>query len=254
MNMDVCKEKMFRQKTFDKIIDMVKNNEITIKESIAKLNQLDELSNIDYRSQSNRIVNKLSLTYNDISFSDSPEEILLEKEKRAERMAFACIVRSELTSQEYKLLLDSTKMSQREIGEKLGIDHKTVVYRLNKIRKKVIDSIRDKFKQDPDNYSQLFNQIPTLHTPKRPMGMGQPYEAEMKLPLGLRWQGAYGNERNWKKEECKIPEYIKPSKIDSICNICEQRCTRKESFPPYSNPLPQWKRDIINRIIAENTI
>lgn len=248
--------KLYNQNTLDYIIEKSKKN-ITPEEQeniIKKLNAMAAYENSYQKTKQNKIFNRLSLTYNDISFSDSPEEILLEKEKRAEKMAFACIVRSELTGKEYKLLLGSTKMSQREIAERLCISQPAVIKQLNKIRKKVIDSIRDKFKQDPENYSQLFNQIPTLHTPKQPIGMGQPYEAEMRLPLDMSWQGMYGRVIQMKKEECKIPEYFKSSKIDSICNICKQKCTRKESFPPYSNPLPQWKRDIINRIIAENTI
>lgn len=186
----------------------------------------------------------------DIDYN-SPEEVLIRKEKQQEAEEIYKIIRVALSDYEYFILNESTYRSTEAIGESLAIPQKTLWRMLQKIKEKVIAAMGTKV----EAYKETFQEPQSIATPNAPVSMGCPYEMEMKLPLDMTWQGKYGSIRNKKKTQvCRIPEYLAGCNgAGVICTICEEKCTRKECFPKIPE-LPEEKKAVIMAIIDANTV
>lgn len=200
-----------------------------------------------------KITRKYINNYNvddDIDYN-SPEEVLIRKEKQQEAEEIYKIIRIALSDYEYFILNESTYKSLRDIGESLALSEQYLSKYLKKIKEKVIAAMGTK----AEAYKETFQEPQSVATPNAPASMGYPYEMEMKLPLDMTWQGKYGSIRNKKKTQvCRIPEYLAGCNgAGVICTICEEKCTRKECFPKLPE-LPEEKKAVIMAIIDANTV
>ena len=243
---------MFSIKLFDNIVNAAKNELISAEDASEMLERLAKYDESRFRDKDRQILRRYSNNYGvdyEIDYN-SPEEVLIQKEKQKEAEEVYKIIRVALSDYEYFILNESTYKSTYDIGKALALDHSTVLRKLQKIKAKVIAAMGDK----AEIYKETFQEPQKISSPSDPISLGQPYEAEMKLPKGMSWQGKYGTDRQWKKDlKCRIPEYLEGCGGISICTICEEKCSRKECFPKQPE-LSEEKKAIIMAIIDKNTI
>lgn len=248
----VQREKVFSIKLFDNIVNAAKDGRISAEDATAMLERLAKYDESRFKDKDYQIVRRYSNNYGvdyEIDYN-SPEEILIKKEKQKEAEEVYKIIRVALSDYEYFILNESTYKSLRDIGESLALSEPYLVKYLKKIRAKVIAAMGDK----AETYKLTFQEPQSVNTPGNPPAAGFPYEQEMKLPFGLSWQGKYGTDRQWKKDQkCHIPEYLAGCGSVSICTICEEKCSRKECFPKQPE-LSDEKKAIIMAIIDKNTV
>ena len=248
----VQREKVFSIKLFDNIVNAAKDGRISADDATAMLERLAKYDESRFKDKDHQIVRRYSNNYGidyEIDYN-SPEEILIKKEKQKEAEEVYKIIRVALSDYEYFILNESTYKSLRDIGESLALSEPYLVKYLKKIRAKVIAAMGDK----AETYKLTFQEPQSVNTPGNPPAAGFPYEQEMKLPFGLSWQGKYGTDRQWKKDQkCHIPEYLAGCSSVSICTICEEKCSRKECFPKQPE-LSDEKKAIIMAIIDKNTV
>lgn len=248
----VQREKVFSIKLFDNIVNAAKDGRISAEDATAMLERLAKYDESRFKDKDHQIVRRYSNNYGvdyEIDYN-SPEEILIKKEKQKEAEEVYKIIRVALSDYEYFILNESTYKSTHEIGEALALDHSTIIRKLQKIKTKVIAAMGDK----AETYKLTFQEPQSVNTPGNPPAAGFPYEQEMKLPFGLSWQGKYGTDRQWKKDQkCHIPEYLAGCGGVAICTICEEKCSRKECFPKQPE-LSDEKKAIIMAIIDKNTV
>ena len=246
----VQREKVFSIKLFDNIVNAAKNELISAEDATAMLERLAKYDESRFKDKDHQIVRRYSNNYGvdyEIDYN-SPEEILIKKEKQKEAEEVYKIIRVALSDYEYFILNESTYKSQESIGQALALSQQEISKKLQKIKTKVIAAMGDK----AETYKLTFQEPQSVNTPGNPPAAGFPYEQEMKLPFGLSWQGKYGTDRQWKKDQkCHIPEYLAGS--GSICTICEEKCSRKECFPKQPE-LSDEKKAIIMAIIDKNTV
>lgn len=250
--LSVQREKVFSIKLFDNIVNAAKDGRISAEDATAMLERLEKYQTSTWEHDDFRLIrryaNNLGL-YNEIDYN-SPEEVVIQKEKQREAEEVYKIIRVALSDYEYFILNESTYKSLDSIGEALAIPKTTLWEKLQKIKAKVIAAMGDK----AETYKITFQEPQSINTPNDPPSMGFPYEQEMKLPRGMSWQGKYGTETTWKKNQhCNIPEYLAGSGSVSICTICEEKCSRKECFPKQPE-LSKEKQAVIMAIIDKNTI
>lgn len=217
---------------------------------------LERLAKYDesrFADNDSKITRRYINNYNvgdDIDYN-SPEEVLIRKEKQQEAEEIYKIIRVALSDYEYFILNESTYRSLRDIGESLAVSEPYLVKYLKKIKEKVIAAMGTKV----EAYKETFQEPQSIATPNAPVSMGCPYEMEMKLPLFMTWQGKYGSFKELKKTQvCRIPEYLAGCNgAGVICTICEEKCTRKECFPKIPE-LPEEKKAVIMAIIDKNTV
>ena len=248
----VQREKVFSIKLFDNIVNAAKDGRISAEDATAMLERLAKYDESRFKDKDHQIVRRYSNNYGvdyEIDYN-SPEEILIKKEKQKEAEEVYKIIRVALSDYEYFILNESTYRSLRDIGESLALSEPYLVKYLKKIRAKVIAAMGDK----AETYKLTFQEPQSVNTPGNPPAAGFPYEQEMKLPFGLSWQGKYGTDRQWKKDQkCHIPEYLAGCGGVAICTICEEKCSRKECFPKQPE-LSDEKKAIIMAIIDKNTV
>lgn len=250
--LSVQREKVFSIKLFDNIVNAAKNGLISAEDATAMLERLEKYDESRFKGEDHKLVRRYSNNYGvdyEIDYN-SPEEVIIQKEKQREAEEVYKIIRVALSDYEYFILNESTYKSLDSIGEALAIPKTTLWEKLQKIKAKVIATMGDK----AEMYKLTFQEPQSVNTPNDPPSMGFPFEQEMKLPLGMTWQGKYGSNRQWKKNQhCKIPEYLNSSGSVSICTICEEKCSRKECFPKQPE-LSKEKQAVIMAIIDKNTI
>lgn len=246
------REKVFSIKLFDNIVNAAKDGRISAEDATAMLERLAKYDESRFKDKDHQIVRRYSNNYGvdyEIDYN-SPEEILIKKEKQKEAEEVYKIIRVALSDYEYFILNESTYKSLRDIGESLALSEPYLVKYLKKIRAKVIAAMGDK----AETYKLTFQEPQSVNTPGNPPAAGFPYEQEMKLPLDMTWQGKYGSIKQKKKDQkCHIPEYLAGCGSVSICTICEEKCSRKECFPKQPE-LSDEKKAIIMAIIDKNTV
>lgn len=246
------REKVVAIKLFDNIVNAAKNGLISANDASEMLERLAKYDESRFKDRDRMIVRRYSNIHNidcEVDYN-SPEEILIQKEKQKEADEVYKIIRVALSEYEYFILNESTYKSLREIGERLNLSEQYLSKLLQDIRAKVIAAMGDK----AETYKLSFQEPQSVNTPNEPPSMGFPYEQEMKLPLDMTWQGKYGSVREKRKDlKCRIPEYLAGCGSMSICTICDEKCSRKECFPEQPE-LSEEKKAIIMSIIDNNTV
>ena len=63
---------------------------------------------------------------------------------------------------------------------------------------------------------------------QKALGVGQPFEQEMKLAVGSSWQTRFGRKVFKTQTACHMPEYLHNTNSDSVCTLCGKKCSRRE--------------------------
>lgn len=122
---------------------------------------------------------------------------------------------------------------------------------------KTIKSVRQKLQNRFGIRLKAFKEILLLpqiaQEAQKALGVGQPFEQEMKLAVGSSWQTRFGRKVFKTQTACHMPEYLHNTNSDSVCTLCGKKCSRREMRT--ERPLLQpWKKDRLEQIIAANRV
>lgn len=169
-----------------------------------------------------------------MSYKQNPEEIFLDKERSETIKEFWGRLKEKLTKKEFDTLMMfmSQKNKTRATGRELGIDEKQVRRNLSYIRKKAM-AILAEIDLNVEDFKDTIKPQINISLPRHSQGVGYPFEKYIGLAKNKRWNFRYGSMKLPVNKTCMIPEYLKASGCDGICNICSesQTCSRIDAFP-----------------------
>lgn len=236
------------------IIEATKKGQISEQESIQKLNV-----EFSYKQQSEDIKEYAKTKkYNErnvgtliTSHTSDPADIVLEKERLNTICDLWEQLQTVLTERQVEILTAfvETNGNYSDIARRFNITKAGVNKTLKLIRGHVSKLDVDFL----DLCKEALTPAQSTFVAVKPSGMGQPYEREMCLPIGSSWQTRFGKQVYTTKNICHIPEYLTNTNSDSICTICEFKCTRLKEFPEQPKPS-QEHQDKIMAIIAKNRV
>lgn len=183
-----------------------------------------------------RVAEQIAITQDEryLSYKQSPEEILMDKERNEITKEFWFKLRERLTEKEKKYLYWFVSMNNkvRATARELTVDEKNVRYFIGKIQKKANELMVEMGLTIDDMKDYLKPQI-NLNLPHKSRGVGYPFEKYISLPKNKSWSFRWGKQRSPINKTCMIPEYLQASGSNSLCNICSESktCTRCDAFP-----------------------
>mgnify|MGYP000107945010 CR=1 FL=1 len=158
-------------------------------------------------------------------YGSSPEEYILECERRKVILYFVEKVLSVLTKYERKLfeLYVFDGLTYQEIGDAVGKSKQTVWLNLTRLKNKIIKRIDNE--EELSLLRQYITDNPSLleaSTPKEHLGWT--IDRLPKTCVGYRWGKTMGKQE-WKPiYKCTICEYT-----DGICTLCGTKCKSREN-------------------------
>lgn len=169
-----------------------------------------------------------------LSYKQNPEEILIDKERKQTIKDFWLRLKERLTETEMETLMVfiETGNKGRETARRLGKDEKQVRRNMGYIQKKAC-KLLEEMGLTADDIKDVLRPEINLGSPRHCTGVGYPFEKYLSLAPGKRWTFRWGSERVSINKPCMIPEYLKASGCDGICNICceSETCKRLDAFP-----------------------
>ena len=236
------------------IIEATKKGQISEQEAMRRLDV-----EFSYKQQSEDIkeyaktkkYNERNIDNLIASHTSDPADIILERERLNTICDLWEQLQTVLTERQVEILTAfvETNGNYSDIARRYDINRQSINDILNSIRKRV-SKLDINFL---DLCKEALTPAQSTFVAVKPSGMGQPYEREMCLPVGSSWQTRFGKQVYTVKNICHIPEYLTNTNSDSICTICEYKCTRLKEFPEQPKPS-QEHQDKIMAIIAKNRI
>lgn len=224
--------------------DTVKGYEpSTADETIKKLERLGKYENSFQNYKDNMLIQRLA-AYGDFepNYNDTPEEAYLQEEKVSERKWLCNNINKALGLEESMVFWDFYRtQNESETALHFGYTIKKTHILLEKARFKIIQTCGG----DAQRIRDCLMEEPVIRYAHKPIGMGMPYEESMEVQTDMRVQTQYGVRREKHKGlVCHMPEYLSLTGSDSICNLCDDKCTRKEVFPPQPKPTKEYMAKI----------
>lgn len=209
------------------------------------------------RQKDLRIAEQIALTQDEryLSYKQSPEEILIDKERNKAIKDFWFELKTRLTEKElaYLYMFVGYKNKVRETARQLTVDEKNVRYYMKKIQAKA-QTLLDELGLTMDDIKDILIAQINVSLPHKARGVGYPFEKYLSLPKNKRWTFRFGSLRTSINKSCMIPEYLKASGSCSICNICSESktCTRCDAFPENAETETQRKHAIyIQNVLSD---
>lgn len=228
----------------DKLLERVNSGNVRHKTAIKYLERAILNKDKCLETQKFMLVDRIIQNINpEDTYHISPEEILIKKENYNEKMELIAEIKRLLTPKQLEVFsMFVETQNECETARRLQCSREPVHTLLRRIRHKLSKKLGSKLDMLKESL------LPTIHVNLhiKPMSLGQPYEQVMELPIDMKWQGAYGIKQNKKSKVCGIPEYLEQTKSGSVCNICEDKCTRKESFPA----MPERSKESLDKFMA----
>lgn len=190
-----------------------------------------------------------------LSYKQSPEEILIDKERSALIKDFWNKLDDKLTVDEYLALRLYVYYggNASKVARKINKDEKQVRRYLIYVKRKAEELLDELGLMREDLKDLLIPRI-NLALPHKARGVGYPFEKYLSLPKNKRWTFRYGSIKSPITKSCMIPEYLKASGSCSICNICSESktCTRCDAFPENAETEAQRKHAIyIQNVLSD---
>ena len=169
-----------------------------------------------------------------LSYKQNPEEILIDKERNQAIKDFWVELKKRLSKKEFDTLMVfvGTGNKVRETGRRLGIDKKQVQRNMGYVQKKAKELLEEMGLTVDDMKDIIRPQI-NLGMESHSKGVGYPFEKYMALAKNKRWTFRFGSLKMPINKPCMIPEYLKASGCDCVCNICceSDTCKRTDAYP-----------------------
>ncbi len=204
------------------------------------------------------IAEQIAVTHDErfLTYKQNPEEILLDKERNDTIKTFWSMLRKRLSRKEFNTLMMFIAMNNkvRKTGRYMNIDEKQVRRNIGYIQRKAKE-LMDELGLTVDDMKDYLKPQINLNLPHKSRGVGYPFEKYLSLPKNKRWTFRFGSVKSPINKTCMIPEYLKASGSNAICNICSESktCTRCDAFP--ENDVSELQRkhlmlisDVLERI------
>lgn len=169
-----------------------------------------------------------------LSYKQNPEEILIDKERNQAIKALWVELKNRLNEKEldYLFAFVANNNKGRETARQFGVDEKNVRYYMNKIQKKA-KALLEEIGLTVDDMKDIIRPQINLGMARHSQGVGYPFEKYIALAPGKSWSFRWGKMRLPINKPCMIPEYLKASGCDCVCNICceSDTCKRTDAYP-----------------------
>ena len=214
--------------TIEDIISAVQAGEVTEQQAAGDLSRLGKYQESSQSSKETKL--KMKLTFVDLSIAsnkNNPEAVLLEILKA------------------YLQCGKNTMAAARSLGISQPVIFKTI--------KSVRQKLQNRFGIRLKAFKEILLLPQIAQEAQKALGVGQPFEQEMKLAVGSSWQTRFGRKVFKTQTACHMPEYLHNTNSDSVCTLCGKKCSRREMRT--ERPLLQpWKKDRLEQIIAANRV
>ena len=238
--------------TIEDIISAVQAGEVTEQQAAGDLSRLGKYQESSQSSKETKL--KMKLTFVDLSIAsnkNNPEAVLLERERLTELLELWQRMETALTARQLEILKAYLQCGKNTMAaaRSPGISQPVIF--------KTIKSVRQKLQNRFGIRLKAFKEILLLpqiaQEAQKALGVGQPFEQEMKLAVGSSWQTRFGRKVFKTQTACHMPEYLHNTNSDSVCTLCGKKCSRREMRT--ERPLLQpWKKDRLEQIIAANRV
>lgn len=172
--------------------------------------------------------------------SETPEDILLEKERLSEITKLMAFIKDQLSEKAFDVLWLYTVegWTQEKIADKYKVTQSAIAHYIKKISKK-LQQILINSSFNPINTKELFQQPQSKLEAHSPEIMGWTHEFLQEVSIEGQWKYLKNGRKVYEsKTRCMIPEYFEDcfyqgtAKI--FCSICwdnfgQNSCTRLES-------------------------
>ena len=169
-----------------------------------------------------------------LSYKQNPEEILIDKERNQAIKDFWIELKKRLSKKEFDTLMVfvGTGNKVRETGRRLDIDKKQVQRNMGYVQKKA-KALLEEMGLTVDDMKDIIRPQINLGMARHSQGVGYPFEKYMALAKNKRWTFRFGSLKMPINKPCMIPEYLKASGCDCVCNICceSDTCKRTDAYP-----------------------
>lgn len=213
----------------EKLIRAYQDNRIDEQQLLKQIEKFSFMDEKQQDIQQERIINKL-VSHMTTTYSVTPEEYVLEKEKYSEILEFIYWVNSMIGDKDFQLLLwyAVDRLSYREIAKRLGVTAPAVYTKLHRIYEKI-----NKYMHlSPIAYEDIIGHLvnpPSCKEAGSPESMGYPHEFLQHISIDGRWHtSARGRKKYISKSTCRIPEYFLQCFGDdkTVCTLeCNKKCS-----------------------------
>ena len=177
--------------TIEDIISAVQAGEVTEQQAAGDLSRLGKYQESSQSSKETKL--KMKLTFVDLSIAsnkNNPEAVLLERERLTELLELWQRMETALTARQLEILKAYLQCGKNTMAaaRSLGISQPVIF--------KTIKSVRQKLQNRFGIRLKAFKEILLLpqiaQEAQKALGVGQPFEQEMKLAVGSSWQTRFG--------------------------------------------------------------
>ena len=193
--------------TIEDIISAVQAGEVTEQQAAGDLSRLGKYQESSQSSKETKL--KMKLTFVDLSIAsnkNNPEAVLLERERLTELLELWQRMETALTARQLEILKAYLQCGKNTMAaaRSLGISQPVIF--------KTIKSVRQKLQNRFGIRLKAFKEILLLpqiaQEAQKALGVGQPFEQEMKLAVGSSWQTRFGRKVFKTQTACHMPEYL----------------------------------------------
>lgn len=238
--------------TIEDIICTVQAGEMTEQQAAGDLNRLGKYQESSQSSKETKLKMKLAFINLGIaSNKNNPEAVLLERERLAELLDLWQKMETALTARQLEILQAYLRSGKNTMAaaRSLGISQPVIFKTIKSVRQK----LQNRFGSRLNNFKEILLLPQAAQEAQKALGVGQPFEQEMKLAVGSSWQTRFDRKVFKTKTMCHMPEYLQHTNSNSVCTLCDKKCTRREMRT--ETPLLQpWKQDRLEQIIAANRV
>lgn len=238
--------------TIEDIIRAVQAGEVTERQAAGDLNRLGRYQESSQSSREAKLKMKLAFVAHGIaSHKNNPEAVLLERERLTELLDLWCKMAAALTARQLEILTAYLQCGENTMAaaRRLSISQPVIFKTIKSLRQK----LQNKFGRKLSDFKEILLLPPTAAAVQKALGVGQPFEQEMKLAVGSSWQTRFGRKVFKTRTVCHMPEYLQHTNSNSVCTLCDKKCTRRE-MRTEKPVLQTWKQERLELIITANRV
>lgn len=238
--------------TIEDIIRAVQSGEVTEQQAAGDMSRLGKYQESSQSSKETKL--KTKLTFIDLGIASNksnPEAVLLERERLSELLDLWQKMENSLTPRQMEILTAYLRCGKNTMAaaRSLGISQPVIFKTIKNIRRK----LQNRFGKKISEFKEILLLPQTLPEAQKPMGVGQPFEQEMKLAVGSSWQTRFGRKVFKTKTQCHMPEYLQNTRSHSLCTLCDKKCTRRDMFSEVPQ-MQSWKKERLEMIFTANRV
>lgn len=238
--------------TIDDIICAVKAGALSERQAAGDLLRLCKYQESSQSSKEHKLKLRLAFIEQGIaSNKNNPESVLLERERLSELLCLWNKIEAALTGRQMEILKVYLRSGENTMAaaRNLNISQPVIFKTIKNVRQK----LQSRFGKKLGDFKEILLLPQAVPEVQKALGVGQPFEQEMKLAVGSSWQTRFGRKVFKTKTMCHMPEYLQNTRSHSQCTLCDKKCTRRDMLVE-APVMPPWKKERIENIIVANRV